>query len=293
MRLYTVFEAIPSRLIGLATLLHAVDGKGYTRTEIIDLLQPAVLRRGANAEADMATKVIAAAIELGLVEECDDDRGERCVRLTREAIPPSDAEHDFWARWVARRVLHDLVDEEARRLATIFAWFMTVSVQDTPADRVSWKLRFERDGFDLQEFGLNPDARWDNLFDWARFVGLVWQTGTGRDAPDIVCDPAVLLGRFLDDLLPGDGEVPADEFRIRLGSMFPPLDGGWLLREVREAVAAARGTANGRSNRWSPAVGMALRELRDRGLIAYHCPDDQRNFLLFDDGERIAFVSRG
>lgn len=292
MKLYTVVEAIPSRIVGLATLLRAIDGEAYTRTETIDLLQPPVLRKGAKADADMATKVISAAIEIGLVEEFDDDRGERCLRLAVQVDPSSDTPRDYWARWVARRVLHDLVEGEARRLATVFAWFMTIPLRETPSDRVSWKVRFERDGFDLQEYGLNPDARWDNLFDWARFLGLIWQTGTGRDAPGVVCDPAALIGSCLDELLPEDREVTADEFRTRLGSAFPLLDGGWLLREVREAVAAARGTTRELEDRWSPGVGLALRELRDRGAIAYHCPDDQRAFLLFDDGERIAFLSR-
>ncbi len=294
MRLYTIVEATPSRIVGLATLLRAIDGKGYTRSETIDLLQPANFRQGAKADPDMSGKVFAAASELGLVEEYEDDRGERCLRLTREASGPSPhIEPEHWARWIAKRLLHDLVNGEARRLATVFAWFMTLPVQETPADRVSWKVRLGRDGFDLQEFGLNPDARWDNLFDWARFLGLIWQTGTGRDAPGVVCDPAVLMARFLDELLPDAGEVSADEFRARLGVVFPPLDGGWLLREVRELVAAVRGTSLGPADRWSPGVGMALRELRDRGLITYHCPDDQRTFLLFDDGERIAFVARG
>lgn len=293
MKLYTVVEAVPSRILGLVTLLQRIEGKGYKRAEVIDLLQPAILRKGAKADPDMSNKVCDAAGELGLVEEYDDDRGERCLRLTREVSDPSphtDREH--WTRWITKRVLHDLVDGEARNLARVFAWFMTVRVQDTPVDRASWKDQFEHDGFDRQEFGLNPDARWDNLFYWARFLGLIWQTGTGHDAPGIVCDPAVLIAKFLDELLPDRGEVTAEEFRARLGVLFPPLDGGRLSREVREDIAAARGVEHAHADRWSPGVGMALRELRDRGLITYHCPDDQRNFLLFDDGERIAFISR-
>jgi hypothetical protein len=291
MKLYTVVECIPSRIIGLANLLTEIDGKGYTRAEVIDLLQPAALRKGADADPDMSNKVIGAARELGLIEEYDHDTGEKCIRITKDAAPPR-SRHLHWERWIARRVLRDLVDSDAQNLATVVAWLQTVRLTDAPTDRVGWKVRFEKDGFDLYQFGLNNDARWDNVFDWSRFVGLLWQTRTGRDAPGIVCDPAVLLTRFLDEILPDRDEVTAADFRARLGVVFPPLDGGHIFRAVRQRVAAARGETTDDTDRLSPGLGMALRELRDRKLLSFHCPDDQRTFLLFDDGERVAFVSR-
>jgi hypothetical protein len=294
MKLYTVVEAVPSRVLGLANILRATAGKGYTRSELIDLLQPPVFRKGADADPDMSTKVIGAARELGLVEEYDDERGERCLRLAETAAAPHEkSAQSHLYRWIARRILHELVDGEARHLATVLSWFMTLRLQDVPMDRVAWKLRFERDGFDLQEFGLNTDIRWDNLFDWSRFLGLTWQTRTSRDAPGVVCSAAALLRRFLDELLPVGPETSIVDFRARLGIVFPPLDGGHIYREVHQRVMNAREAPTDHVNHLSPALGMGIRELRDRGLIAYHCPDDQRTFLLFDDGERIAFVSRG
>ena len=294
MKLYTVVEAVPSRVLGLASLLQATNGKGYTRAELVDLLQPPVFRKAADADPDMSSKVIGAARDLGLVEEYEDERGEQCLRFTLGSAPPSkEPARAHWERWIARRVLHDLVESEARQMGMIFAWLMTIRPQETPSDRVAWKVRFERDGFDLEEFGLKNDARWDNLFDWTRFLGLTWQTRTERDVPGVVCDPATLLARFLGELMPTTGEVSAGEFRARLGVVFPPLDGGHLFRDVHQRVAAARGEALEQSGRLSPGVGIALRELRDRGLITYHCPDDQRTFLLFDDGERVAFLARG
>jgi hypothetical protein len=294
MKLYTVVEAVPSRILGLANILQATAGKGYTRSDLVDLLQPPVFRKGADADPDMSNKVIGAARELGLVEEHEDERGERCLRLAETATAPHEGGgRAHLERWIARRLLHELVDGEARQLATVFSWLMTLRLQDVPPDRVAWKLRFERDGFDLQEFGLNPDARWDNLFDWTRFLGLTWQTRTSRDAPGVVCDPAALLGRFLDELLPIGPEVSVIDFRARLGIVFPPLDGGHIYRDVHQRVMNARGEPADQSNRLSPGLGMGLRELRDRGVLTYHCPDDQRTFLLFDDAERIAFLSRG
>jgi hypothetical protein len=293
MKLYTVVEAVPSRLLGLANILFATQGKGYTRSDIIALLQPAVLRRGADADPDMSTKVIGAARECGLVEEYDDERGESLLRLVADAFPPNhEPPRTHWEKWISRRVLHDLVDAEGRHLALAFSWLMTLRLSTAPADRVGWKSQFERDGFSLQEFGLNPDNRWDNLFDWSRFLGLTWQTRIGRDAPGVVCDPTVLLTRFLNELLPEGPEWTASDFRARLGVMFPILDGGHVFREVCQRVIAARGEPPEHADRLSPGLGMALRGLRDRGLLSYRCPDDQRTFLLFDDGERIAFISR-
>jgi hypothetical protein len=293
MKLYTVLEAVPSRIMGLANLINAIDGQGYTRAEIIDLLQPATFRKGADADPDMSNKVIGAARELGLIDEYENEQGERCMRLSAGVGPPANAEsRTHWNRWIARRVLRDLVEGEARRLAIVFAWLMTIRLRDTPVDRAAWKGRFERDGFNLDEFGLKLDARWDNLFDWGRFLGLLWQTRADRDAPGVVADPSTLLTRFLVEILPTTEEVTVGEFRGRLGIEFPTLDGGHVFRNVRDRVAAARGESPELSDRLSPGVGMALRELRDRGLIAYHCPDDQRTFLMFEDGERIAFLSR-
>jgi hypothetical protein len=293
MKLYTVFEVIPSRMIGLANLLRTTKNRALTRADILDLLQPPFLRKGANSEPDMAKKVISAALDLGLAEESENDRGERCLNLPHGVGIPSEGDLlSYWSRWIAKRVLCDLVDDSSLNIATIFSWFMTLRAQDIPTNRKDWKERFAHDGFDLELFGLNNDARWDNLFDWGRFLGLIWQMRTGREMPGVVCDPTTLLVRFIDELLPTIGTVEVGEFREKLGQLFPPFDGGHLSNEVRRKIATARGEPLDQTDRWSPGLGMAIRGLRDRGIISYDCPDDQRTFMLFEDGEKIAFLSR-
>lgn len=291
MKLYTVVECIPSRLIGLANLLVELDGQDNTRAEILDLVQPSSLRKGKDADPDMANKVIGAALELGLIEECEDKDGDKCIRIVKGALPSRNSQL-HWERWISRRVLQELVEGPSRDMATIVAWIQSIRFTECPRDKTSWKARFETDGFKRDDFGLNNDARWDNLFDWCRFMGLLWQTHSSREAPGVVPDPAVLLARFIEDALPDSHEVAAGEFRARVGALFPMLDGGHIFRSVRQQIAAARGEASDTADRLSPGFGLALRELRDRKLIRYYCPDDQRTFLLFDDGERIAFVAK-
>lgn len=294
MRLYTVVEAVPSRILGLANFLHSTADHGYTRDQAVALIQPESLRKGASADPDMCNKVIAAARELGLIEEYENERGDPCLRLKPDvALAPGSADtiREYWARWLAQRVLRELPETVSIQLVTVFAWLLTIEISDLPSDLVQWKSRFERDGFSLEEYHLNNDARWDNVFDWARFLGLIWHIGTGSG--QVVCDPTTLLVRFLPELLPDRGQISAGEFRTRLGRQFPVLDGGYLFEQVRAKVIAARGESRSYEDRWSAGLSMALRTLRDRDLIRYHCPDDQRTFLLFDDGERMAFVRRG
>ena len=293
MKLYTVLEVIPSRMIGLLNLLQSIKNKGFTRPQILDLLQPSFLRKGENSDPDMANKVISAAIDIGIVEESENDRGERCLNLPKEVgISPENDLLLYWSRLIAQRVLCDLANDISRNLAIIYSWFMTIRIQDVPSNRKEWKERFTNDGFDLETFGLNNDARWDNLFDWSRFLGLTWQMKTGREMPGVICDPTTLLVRFINELLPNPDTVSVGNFRERLGQLFPPFDGGHLSNEIRKIIASARGESFDLADRWSPGLGMAIRELRDRGIISYHCPDDQRTFMMFDDGEKIAFLNR-
>lgn len=292
MKLYTVVEAVPSRILGLVHLLQCAKGYERTREDVVALLQPPSLRKGADGTPDMSNKIIGAARELGFVDELENARGEPCLRLTELAeAPPIGPPREHWARWIARRVLHDLVEGVSRNLAFVFAWLMMIPGDDTPEDETAWKRRFSGDGFDADAFGLNSDARWQNLFYWSHFLGLTWQISSAK-ANGVVCDPATLIERFLDEILPPEQEVTADVFCDRLGAIFPPLDGGSIHREVRARMATARGASFDQEDRLSPGVTLALRELRSRERLKYHCPNDQRTFLLLDDGEKVAFVSR-
>lgn len=294
MKLYTTVEAVPSRMIGLARFLASVEGAGHTKASALDLLQPESQRQTKDKKPNMANEVLSAALELGLVEEYETEKAETALRLAHGACgwERTPLGQEQAVAWFTTRILRDLVGAEARNLATLFSWMLTIPVRKTPNDLASWKNQFRLDGFDLDAFGLNNDARWANLFDWARFLGLIWQTKTSREAPGVVCDPASLVARLIGDVLPVQGALLAAEFRSRIAAQVPILDGGSVFKEVRQRVASARGEPPDAVDRWSPAMGMALRELRDRQVITYHCPDDQRTFLLFDDGERMAFVSR-
>ncbi|WP_437896180.1 protein DpdG [Sorangium sp. So ce124] len=290
MKLYTSFEAVPSRILGLARLLASGKRSERTREDVVALLQPPSLRKGESGTADMANRVIGAASELGLVDEFENARGEPSMRLSK-LIDTSDPSREYLARWIARRVLHDLIEDASRNFALVLAWLMMIPSDDTPEDETAWKRRFSGDGFHIDNMGLNNDQRWQNVFYWSQFLGLTWQLSSTK-ASGIVCDPSTLINWFLDDLLPPGREITADAFRDKLGELFPTLDGGAIHREARAQIAKARGGSLEHEDRMSPGVSLALRELREHAKLHYHCPDDQRTFLLLDDGEKIAFVSR-
>src|SRR5207249_1064546 len=105
MKLYTIVEAVPSRVIGLANLLQALGRQPPSRDGLLALLQPPGLRRGKDEDPNMARQVIEAAEELGVVEEFVDDGGTVCVRLTETASASTGyPSGERWVRWITKRV---------------------------------------------------------------------------------------------------------------------------------------------------------------------------------------------
>jgi hypothetical protein len=70
------------------------------------------------------------------------------------------------------------------------------------------------------------------------------------------------------------------------------LDGGVHHERVRRRLAERNRPHALASDRLTPGLSFALRHLRDARVLDYHCPNDQRDFLLMTRHEKIAFIRR-
>jgi len=274
MKLYTTVEAVPSRLLGVIRLLTRCP-QDLPRGEAITLLQPKALASNADEAPDMAPKVFHAALELGAIQEVQNEKGEVCLRLAADlrdlAVKPDSSARI--RQWMSRRVLHDLAMSTSKTLSNVFGWILSVPYDEIPVSQSAWKQRFKDDGLSTEDFALNSDARWSNVFDWARYFGLIWQTnplkGTG-----VVADPSNFLEAFLVDLLePHETEISG--FLVRLQEEYP-------LFATRSASTAAIG----------PGLTLALRALRERKRIALWHRDDADRTSLLSDGEKVGWIRR-
>ena len=294
MKIYRSVEAVPSRLEGILDVLHAAGGKGYSRETLIQLVQPVPIRNKEDADT-LASNSLGALLELsdpdnGLVLEKEDERGQK-----RLLVGPSLRSEDRVGFRASAKdalrtsVLRETVDGKANQFAELMAWMSWLPSHGVPQEYAEWKSRLKANGLDLEGYGLANDARWDNVFYWGRYAGLLWRwrdekgKGIVPDATEFICDN-------LTQIHPG-GRLPFEEFRTRLGAACCALDGGTVHGRIGTALAASGAIGQDHPRRVSPSVSAALRGLRDLRVLDYDCPNDQREFFLMTGDEKIAFVS--
>src|SRR5207249_2852174 len=108
----------------------------------------------------------------------------------------------------------------------------------------------------------------------------------------LVSDPTTYLMRHIDTLLPPTGPVRIATFRRVLGAACPVLDGGVVHEAVGDELTQNGVHFSNHRERLSPALSLALRNLKEQGIARYWCPDDQRDFLLMSFDEKVAFLER-
>src|SRR6266566_968466 len=216
MRIYQTVEPVPSRVLGLLRLLHHSEEHGLPRSTIIDLLQPKALRTKESAD-NLATNTIAAVIELStvdvrLVEEKEDDKGQLKLSLDTELFGCADQLFDDRVRFLLERAaLRPEVKDSPNGFATVCAWLLWQSPANMPQGHAELKKRMQSDGLNYEELGLNNDARWDMVVYWATYFGLLWQWQDEK-CKGLVSDPSTYLMRHLDELLPSKSQVSIREF---------------------------------------------------------------------------------
>jgi hypothetical protein len=294
MKIYRTVEAVPSRLEGVLHVLRSAGGKGYSRDTLLHLMQPAPLRRKEDADT-LAKNSLDALFELSadgdnLVIEKTDERGQQRVVLGDVLASCKDPQFSSEARRALRAAaIRATVDGRPNQFAEVLAWLKWMPAHDMPEGHSALKTRLQASKLDLEAYGLNNDARWDNVVYWARYVGLLWQW-KDESCRGLVLDAAEFIREHTSTLLEG-GAVPFVEFRQRLGSLCPALDGGEVHARISEGLAEAKMIPRDHAARVSPAVSLGLRSLREAGVLDYGCPDDQREFFLMTGDEKVAFVS--
>ncbi len=296
MRIYQTVEPVPSRVLGLLRLLHHSEEHGLPRSTIIDLLQPKSLRTKESAD-NLATNTIAAVIELStvdvrLVEEKEDDKGQLKLSLDTELFGCADQLFDDRVRFLLERAaLRPEVKDSPNGFATVCAWLLWQSPANMPQGHAELKKRMQSDGLNYEELGLNNDARWDMVVYWATYFGLLWQWQDEK-CKGLVSDPSMYLMRHLDELLPSKSQVSIREFIATLSHICPVLDGGTMHETVANELTKKGVLPANHRERLSPALSFALRNLKEQAILRYWCPDDQRIFHLMSFDEKVAFIAR-
>jgi hypothetical protein len=276
MKIYTLVEAVPSRMQAIARLLF---GSGaLPRERFLALLQPRESGTG------MAESTLAAGIECGLVRRDGD-----ILMLGEAELAEAKSDHEFnllLPKVLARLVLAREVNGRPNRFATICAWLLQLPVDHPHRDCGALKEAIKDSGYTLEELDAEIDARWANILYWARYLGLVRQL---KDSPcvEVVPDPTLFLIRHLTDLFPEEQERTAEAFRDSLGTICPVLDGG-----AARADMIARTAPNWPAKRLSDALCFAVERLQAAGKLRTRSPRDQRNFLISSNEEPIAYLAR-
>jgi hypothetical protein len=296
MKIYRAVEAVPSRLEGILQVLRSAGGKGYSRDTLLQLMQPVPLRRKEDADT-LAKNSLEALFELSadgvnLVVEKGDERGQQRVVLGDVLAACNDSQFSSHARRALRAAaVRATVDGRANQFAELLAWLTWIPANSMPEGHAALKMRLQGSKLDLEAYGLNNDARWDNVVYWARYVGLLWQW-KDESCRGLVVDAAEFIRQHTSTLLAG-GPVSFVEFRNRLGSLCPALDGGEVHARMSDVLAEENVIPRDHGVRVSPAVSLGLRGLREAGVLDYGCPNDQREFFLMTGDEKIAFVTEG
>jgi hypothetical protein len=276
MKIYTLVEAVPSRMQAVARLLFT-SGPLH-REQALALLQPRESGTG------LAANTIAAGLECGLVREDGD-----AIKLGDAELAEAKSDDEFnllLPKVLARLVLAAQINGKSNRFATICAWLLQLPVDHPYRDRGALKEAISESGYTLDELDAATDNRWDNVVYWARYLGLVRQL---KESPctEVVPDPTLFLVRHLADLIPDGEERTVEDFRGALGAICPVLDGG-----VARADMLARVAPDWSPRRLSDALCFAIERLQAAGKVRTRSPKDQRNFLLTSNEEPIAFLAR-
>jgi hypothetical protein len=296
MRIYQTVEPVPSRVIGLLRVLRMYGKQGVTRDTLLELLQPLSVREKLDADTIGTNTLLAirqlSSEETPLIFEREDDRGDPRISLAQDLIRiPSDRFENQIRELLEKSAFRITIDGTQNQFAEACAWLLWQTPNAMPQGHAALKTRMQSNGLSYETLGLSNDARWDVLIYWATYFGLLWQYQEEKCC-GLVPDPTTLLSRHIDDLLPRKGHVAIHEFKAGLGKICSALDGGIVHSNVGAVLEEKGAIPRDYRNRLSPALSLALRNLKDIGVLRYWCPDDQRSFQLMSQDEKVAFIER-
>jgi len=282
-----MFTHQPTTPLHIEILIEFLRGNGnrsFTSQQIHDAFQPSSVHK----EQQQSKYTLAAAKELGLIEEMTEENG-KVVQLTPAAK----------GRKTPRECLMDALDvsvlastEVEKYFAFYYAFLLGLKMDAavmTPEDQVH---RFNRAVFDdvKQENPFNPTKR-GSLYRWFLYAGLGWHDPQG----DFCCNPYQRVGRKLKPIFGDAKKLPVEKFMGNLATHCPELDGGKIfLHANRKSDATSRQCTLG--------LAQALVELHQDKRIVLDCPKDSGGWsiALADppiggaiEADRISYVSLG
>jgi hypothetical protein len=259
--MFTDDLATPTRVETLLDLLRSPPKRRWTDELVAEMLQPEGLP-GVKEKRAVATKMIAAASELGLVE-----RGKENLKLTFSA-DDSRSTPTILREAIDSKILAGLDIEPY--FAPFFSFLLGL---DAEAD-VKRNLQQWVDAF-LPEYpkasGPNPfnKTKLTGLRRWFSYAGLGWY-----DSSDTFqCNPYARLLRRLPAIFKKKRELPADEFMRHVANSCPELDGGEIFTAVNTRYTPT-------SLRCTLGLSRALVELHLDGILRLHCPTDSSGWWI-------------
>jgi hypothetical protein len=280
--------ATPTRIAVLHRFLRGYAADGISEEELVERLQPSVLRApdsesdgedgvGDAASAQVATAVLQVALQLGIAV-----RHTNVIRLAETVIGSDE-------RDLRRFALEALLADVQRPFGLELAWFLQYSPHNAvvfakaakgrPGDKA---LRDSQSPFEL-----DVGARFDNFMRWSRWLGFSWPLLIGKTLINVP-DPTSAMLLYLDRVFEKSKRLAAPEFRQHVARLIPALDDGrWpeLLTDADRAMGPQVGE-------FSAAMTLACLRLERRGLLQMELGADAPggSLTLHGTARSVAFV---
>lgn len=277
-------EATPNRVRMLVSVL-ADRPSGETEERLRGLCSPETLHREVKDPVAIFRVTLAAAKELGLVEQVDEKLRVRAGLLSRKGDLNTEV---FQAIEIALLAPEAEPDVGQSDFARAVAWFLMQSVRRPLQQSVNYKsligdqLALPDDvAFDL----LNRD-RFNSFHYWCRFLGY----GEVITAQALVPDPTVALRRLLPVAMGGDREAAILSLLGRLAKLTPVFENGRIRRELE---ADAKAGFQREPQRLSQSTSFSLFRLEQEGVLKLDARSDAQALILdlgLDAPRRVSHV---
>ena len=254
--MFTHEPITPRRLECLIDLLREYSRRDWTRAGLAGVLQPEGLP-DLKEKSEQASKVIKAALELGLVAE--DGGLIRLAPFQRERTTS-----DLVLQAMEERILAS-TDVETY-YAPFYSYLISQGAVPERRDGGAWAIAFARDCPQMAG-EQNPfnKTKYTGLERWYAYSGHGWFDMTGEFQPN----PYSRILRQLRNIFTDDVRLSGDDFITRLAQCCPELDKGSIFRRTLPNYNAEAQVA-------SLALSHALVDLHlDRHICLFCAPDSR------------------
>ncbi|RWO03015.1 protein DpdG [Mesorhizobium sp.] len=277
-------EATPNRVRMLVSVL-ADRPSGETEDRLRGFCSPETLQREVKDPVTIFRVTLAAAKELGLVEEIDEKLRVRVGLLSRKGDLSAEV---FQAIELALLTPEAEPDFGQSDFARAMAWFLMQPVRQPLRQGVNYKPLINKQLTipDDVTFDLSNRDRFNSFHYWCRFLGY----GEVITAQALVPDPSVALRRLLPIAMGGDREAPILSLLGRLARLTPVFENGRIRRELE---ADAKVGFQREPQRLSQSTSFSLFRLEQEGMLKLDARSDAQALILdlgIDAPRRVSHV---